>query len=149
MIRSILVLLITMGLAGDTLADKIYKWVDKDGRVHYSDKPPPKETEQAKEITKDLPDLNRSEIYRTNHKLNKVFPKISEMEKQLQRKEKESSDEAKARKERVCEQARRDLKILQGRVDFIDENGNSIKVSEQERAQRAKQFKALIEANCK
>ncbi len=37
------------GAVGDAEAQKLYRWVDKDGKVHYSDKVPPSEVDQARE----------------------------------------------------------------------------------------------------
>lgn len=37
------------GAAADADAQKLYRWVDKDGKVHYSDKVPPSEVDQARE----------------------------------------------------------------------------------------------------
>ena len=44
--RMLLVLVLALGVAGSALAQtggatKVYKWTDKDGRVHYSSTPPP------------------------------------------------------------------------------------------------------------
>lgn len=35
--------------AGDLQAQKLYRWVDKDGKVHYSDKVPPSEADLARD----------------------------------------------------------------------------------------------------
>ncbi len=37
------------GAAADAEAQKLYRWVDKDGKVHYSDKVPPSEVDQARQ----------------------------------------------------------------------------------------------------
>jgi len=55
-----------LGSAGLAEADKLYKWTDGDGNVHYTDHPPPAE---AKKITSDFAKSNPGTI---------VFSKILE-----------------------------------------------------------------------
>ncbi len=45
----VLVVVAIAALAGRADAQKLYKWVDKDGNVHYSDQVPPEDIEQARE----------------------------------------------------------------------------------------------------
>lgn len=47
-ILQLLSLILLLGLQ-TTVAAKLYKWVDEDGRVHYSDKVPPDQIDQARE----------------------------------------------------------------------------------------------------
>ena len=42
-------LLLMALLATPAMAQKLYRWVDKDGNVHYSDQVPPDEIDQARE----------------------------------------------------------------------------------------------------
>ncbi len=45
-----LALLLACAVASpDVLAQKLYRWVDKDGKVHYSDKVPPDQVKQARD----------------------------------------------------------------------------------------------------
>lgn len=46
---SLIALLITALLASPVMAKKLYRWVDKDGNVHYSDQVPPDEIDQARD----------------------------------------------------------------------------------------------------
>lgn len=45
--------LILTGLLGTAGAAKLYKWVDEDGKVHYSDKVPPEQNKLAREELND------------------------------------------------------------------------------------------------
>lgn len=46
------VLFLALGLYGLTAAaSSLYKWVDSAGRVHYSDRPPPPDVRQARQIS--------------------------------------------------------------------------------------------------
>jgi glutaredoxin len=43
-----LVALAALGVLADASAESVYKWKDAQGRIHYSNEPPPKETNAAK-----------------------------------------------------------------------------------------------------
>jgi glutaredoxin len=56
--RKILLCLVSLAvLASGANAQTLYRWVDKDGKVHYSDQPPPKEIKKV-----DQPRLGKSSI---------------------------------------------------------------------------------------
>lgn len=48
-LRALLILLAALGAASATHAQKLYKWVDKDGRVSYHDQPPPSNAYRVEE----------------------------------------------------------------------------------------------------
>ena len=48
-----IVAVLALGLAGDAAAQKLYRWVDKDGKVHYSDHVPPEAVKQARDELND------------------------------------------------------------------------------------------------
>ena len=49
-VKSAILMAVALGLsAGPTAAQKLYKWVDKDGNVHYSDQVPPDQVDQARQ----------------------------------------------------------------------------------------------------
>lgn len=54
--RMTLVLLLAMFAAASASAGEVYKWKDKDGRIHYGDKP--KEGGQMMDIRGDEPDAD-------------------------------------------------------------------------------------------
>jgi hypothetical protein len=45
--RASILALLLMAAAGWAHADKLYRWVDQDGRVHYTDQPPPPQARSA------------------------------------------------------------------------------------------------------
>ena len=49
--RLLISLLLSLALAGAALAQTTYRWVDRDGGVHYSDDPPPAEARNAQQKT--------------------------------------------------------------------------------------------------
>jgi hypothetical protein len=59
-------LAMTLVLAAGTADAKMYRWVDEDGKVHYSDKVPPSETKQARsELNSRGIEVERVEAART------------------------------------------------------------------------------------
>ena len=47
--KKILLMCVVLLITGVATAKKMYKWVDENGRVHYSDKVPPDQVKQARE----------------------------------------------------------------------------------------------------
>lgn len=42
--------LVLLAASGNALASKVYKWVDKDGKVHYTNTPPPEASQQERTV---------------------------------------------------------------------------------------------------
>jgi glutaredoxin len=55
-------------------AQKLYRWVDKDGKVTYSDQPPPKEIKKAEERRLQTPSIETSTLPYDLQKAVKDFP---------------------------------------------------------------------------
>jgi hypothetical protein len=127
------------------------KWVDADGKVHYSDTPPPEvETKNVKDFSgkgkADAPSGYTPKSY-------------VEREAEL-RKEKQSKDEAAQKKaqqdaqaenkKRNCEAARENLRTLDagGRIANYDANGERSYLDDDARAQRREEANKAISANC-
>jgi hypothetical protein len=49
-LRSLLPLLLLAVASGPVAAQKVYKWVDKDGQVHYGDRIPPEYADQDRDV---------------------------------------------------------------------------------------------------
>ena len=49
-LRSVLPLLLLAVASGPAAAQKLYKWVDKDGQVHYGDRIPPEYADQDRDV---------------------------------------------------------------------------------------------------
>jgi len=45
--KTLLIVLVLALAAGPAAAGKLYKWTDKDGKVHYTDQPPPSEAKAS------------------------------------------------------------------------------------------------------
>lgn len=71
--RQILIFLLAIAAAGPLAAQQVYKWVDKDGTVHFTDSPPPESVRAERRVlhsnvqssvgnTQDVRGMNQDEI---------------------------------------------------------------------------------------
>ena len=125
-----------------------YQWRDKNGKLHFSDKPPPASAVESKEISDQLKDTN------TDNSARQVRQQLDQVRRDQSARSKEQTDTTQPDNQRQqqlaqqCAQARRDLRVLRGRVIFFDENGNEERVTEEERARRAAVLEQRIKEQC-
>ncbi|MDE1463144.1 DUF4124 domain-containing protein [Spartinivicinus poritis] len=126
---------------------ELYKWVDKQGNVHYSDKPPANAQQQSEKV----------EVKVQNTDFNYLDENAKRKQQQINRNraiQKQQQDRQQVKKkenprEKACREAKQRLSVLQGRVVFVDKKGNELKVTEKERQQRAKVLEQQIKKYCK
>ncbi|MGM0564747.1 MAG: DUF4124 domain-containing protein [Pseudomonadota bacterium] len=123
MMKKIALLLFTALLAQPALA--LYKWVDEDGNVHYSDRMPPDQvTDQHSEIDESGAELRRVDRARTQEEIE---AERSAAEAEAERKaEEKARAEAQARKDRILLDTfttLRDIELLrEDRLSAIESN---------------------------
>lgn len=134
----------------------VTRWVDADGKVHYSDQPPPTTVKSQKTL-----DLKNSPA------LPKAAPDSQGGEKSLAEKDLESrkrrvqaeetaakqardQEEAKRKKEN-CAQARNQLQALQQgqRISKFDEKGERVFLEDNDRAKAIEEAKKSADSWCK
>lgn len=142
MIRLCLVVLL---LFSSGLSAAVYQWVDENGKKHFSDTPPPDKT-QAKDISDSLKPANIDESSSERRKLKEVFSKPSAAEQAYENNKKQQGMSEK--EQQYCIYLRNRLQKISRRVMFVDDDGNDVKVSEQERKQRVKDLEKLIRKRC-
>ena len=132
----------------------ITKWVDSDGRVHYSDQPPPPNT-QPKTLRSD------DDTQVSQNASGVAAPKtIAEREADLKKAQiakKEAADKAAqqqavaAAQQANCASAKENLRILQDgtRIRVIDANGQPSYIDDNERAQRIEKVQNDVNTYCK
>jgi hypothetical protein len=125
---------------------QLYKWVDKDGRVTYSDQPPP--TQQSKQIN--VPAGQPAAATPTAVEKNKELERT-----RAEAKEKAKVEDEKARKAEVdqenCRNARAYLRTVTngGRIATYDDKGEPALLDDKQiEIEKAKAEKAVAEA-CK
>ncbi|TNG00407.1 MAG: DUF4124 domain-containing protein [Gammaproteobacteria bacterium] len=133
----------------------VYKWVDPQGNVHYTQHPPADASIKAREINKpppppeDIVDVN--EPFRLEIEAKSKNQKVRE-EAEAKKRAKQTRDVKDAEK---CERARSNLAVLQtggaGRgsgASFVNEAGERIKMDDEQRAERLKQAQKQVEYYC-
>ncbi len=126
---------------------EMYKWVDKQGNVHYSDKPPANAQQKSEQV----------EVKVQNTDFNYLDAEAKRKQQQIRRnkaiqKQQQNRQEAKKKedpREKACQNAKQRLSKLQGRVVFVDKDGKELKVTEKERQQQEKQLAEQIKKYCK
>ncbi|HEX4985763.1 MAG TPA: DUF4124 domain-containing protein [Burkholderiales bacterium] len=130
-----------------------YKWTDAEGKVHYSDQPPPGNAKQETTISPrrkpsaSAPAASKPKTYREQEAEFRQR-QVEAAEKDAAAKKK--ADEA-AEKKRNCEQARNQVATLQagGRIARTSENGEREYLSDAQIAEEIERGKKSIDAWCK
>ncbi len=127
------------------------KWVDADGKVHYSDTRPPGVTTQdvrnvaGKEQTNTTSGYSPKSIAEREAEYKKA--KQAKKEASQEKAEQEAMNEA---KKRNCAAARENLRTLEAspRVFTYDANGERTYLDDSARAQRMENAREAISSNC-
>lgn len=135
---------IALLLAATASAEGLYRWVDADGKVHFGDRPPMEA--KAENIGDDLRPINSAEAARPQ-KSTRSGQQAS-VEQQYEARQRKEQQRRSQQLEHACRRAQRDLRRLQGRVAFVDKNGQEIKITERERQQHAARLKREITRVC-
>jgi chromosome segregation ATPase len=94
-VRSAILTLLVIGMtATPVLAQKLYKWVDKDGNVHYSDQVPPDQVDQAREqLNEQGIVVDRVDRAPTKEELAEMRANLAQMEAERKAMEKQRADD--------------------------------------------------------
>lgn len=123
---------------------EVYRWVDKDGKVHFTDKPPAANAENITEqVSKQNLDTSREEL----NKLEQLHRETAAQQRRGQPQQEQTTAQAYAQATR-CAAAQTRLKNISRNVIFLDEKGKVVKVNEKERQEMVAEVKAYIHNNC-
>lgn len=156
---------IIVGIASTALtahADEVYKWVDKDGTVHYGEFPP----NNKKSKTIETPSTPEPQAQETSEESDATAPpaqaaptdapKANSRDKFLedrnkQKEEKEKAERLKKEKLRACNEAKSNVEMLGsgGKIRIVDESGNAKFLNEEEMKKRLDAEKKNVEKYCK
>ncbi len=125
---------------------EVYRWVDKNGKIHYSDKKPP--DSNVENISSQVEKSNIDESSRETRKLGKIFAPESAAEIRLRQQQQAQQEARRQQHEDKCKQARERLSKLKGRIYFIDKNGKAYNISEKERKRREEAMEDFIRQQC-
>lgn len=129
-------------------ADQVYKWVDQNGQVHFSQTPPATTGVTAQSVTVNAPPPDPQGLQNDQN-----------LEKQIQKQNKAAQDAAErnkpdpqkeAEKKARCDDLRSHLAALQvqGRAATVDAQGNVSYLSDDQRAQQEQALQDQISKNC-
>ena len=120
---------------------EVYRWVDSNGKTHYDDKKP---SGNSDDITAKVKKQNIDTSSKEHAKLEAIFRKENAADRDYQQMQAQPSAEL-ANK---CAEAKDYLGKIDGRVQFIDEEGKPVHVSEEERKKRVIQMDNIIKQHC-
>jgi hypothetical protein len=138
----------TASTAGST--DKIYKWVDQNGSIQYSQLPPPTGSEVL-EVRKVPPPADEAAAERARiQQETEAFDERMEERKEAAAKAEQRAENRKIRQEN-CTTARRNLAELQqgGIKRYRLPDGTVLRLTEEDRQKRIAETEAEIAENCK
>ncbi len=132
----------------------IYKWVDKDGAVHYGQQRPQNTPSKSMDIQHYSPNgiSNRKPAKQKENSSNKQAG--TNNEKAGGTKEPKKKKETKTEKKRrlaACDQARQNLATMKsiGRIRSRDKDGNTSYLSQKDKEAKMKKTRDLISKHCK
>ena len=143
--------LVTLLLLSSNALAGLHKWVDADGKVHYSDTPPP---EVSTQTVRNVAGKGQADAP-ASYSPKSVAEREAELRKAKQGKEeaaqKKAQETAAAEtKTRNCEAARQNARALEEgtRIVTYDANGEKTFMEDDTRAQRLDEARQAISANC-
>ena len=133
---------------------EIFKWVDEEGNVHYSDCPPPPSCDA--ETIQTEPEPDPTEVRRAQQRLDQM---LAEQEEHKTERVQVKLEEERRRvlamkfavaKKQVCIRARQNLHVLQVQrpVFYINEDGEYVYLDEETRLSEIARMSRLIAENC-
>ena len=128
---------------------KMYKWVDADGNTHYTQTPPPDGiTKEDLNLPASVNLDNKEAIEAFEGQQNKK-DELAEENKKTEKEENRSAEHTALKKEN-CRKAKAKLENVQntGRIRAVDESGNIVRATEEERQRRITEAQANIKKWC-
>lgn len=131
-------------VAGHQAAAEIYRWVDSEGKVHYSDR---KLADHAEDITAQVRVHNIDASQEEQRKLQQIFRPENDADREYYRQQQEAQ---KPSRELVnhCTKLRTHQRRMSGRVQIVDEQGKEVRFTEQQRQAHLEETQKLITERC-
>lgn len=123
---------------------EVYRWVDENGKTHYSDKKPRTE---AEDITQAIKKQNIDTSIEEQRKLQDIFRPENEADREFYRQQ-QLKNQPTPEDIQHCNNLRHYLNKIDGRVQFIDEDGKAVPVTEKQRQQRVEEVQRYLAQHC-
>jgi len=147
----ILLALTTLFFFATPATAEMYRWVDTQGKVHYSDQPPVEKSKSSKTLSiPNQPTAPSAESTKSWQEKELDYKKRQAAAAESETKKKKEADDAKAKVEN-CDKARKSLKALEegGRINTYDEKGNRSVMDDAQRAKAMTDAKKSVSEWCK
>lgn len=141
--QSALILCLVCGLHSAGAFAEVFRWVDSNGKVHYSDKRP---KENAEDITADVSKQNIDTSIDEQRKVQLIFRPENDADRAYQQRQQQTGPSAEHIK--YCNKQRQYLHDVSGPVQFLDKEGKPMKVTERERQAEEERMKKLLAERC-
>jgi hypothetical protein len=143
-----------MFIGGFAFAGPVYKWVDAEGNVHFSDEPPPENYEAEELILETQP--NESDARKSQEKLVRLQERLKRDQerrsavREEQRLQQQSDEVLRVSKMRRCLDARYQLHELETEapVYYVDEKGDRVYLDDSKRSEYMAFYYAEINTYC-
>jgi len=149
--RSTVIWVLLAWAASSAVAESqsMYKWVDDQGEIHYSQFPPPGRTTEK---MKAPPPAPASAAATAENNLKKQIESMNKDEEEQLQGAKDAESWAKIQKIRRenCDTANKNLANLQrgGNVRYVGPNGDVTRLTEEDRQKRIEEANTQIKENC-
>ena len=129
-------------------ADPMYKWVDKDGHVHYSQTPPPSTDVQAQSVNIGAPAPDPVTLQNEQNLAQQLKDKDKQAQDAAQKQQQDAQKQAQQKQH--CDDLRSHLAVLNqsGRAASVDSKGNVNYISDDERQKQIQALQDQISKEC-
>lgn len=141
-------------LVSPPLLAEIYKWTDENGVTHYTQTPPP--SGQEAEI-EDLPEASPGQglgepgdASDSEPGTQSEQPSAADLQRQRLATQARLTAEEYAANQAMCEEARQELAEIEPsrRVYYTNEDGETVRMDDEERVNEVKRLRNVLSANC-
>ena len=130
--------------------EDIYRWVDKDGVVHFGGQPNPQADSELVTIEPSSTDLATPQPESTAAGTNQAQPSYAQQKRDARAEKKRVAAQEQAQVAQQCEQARQTVAKLEPmpRVLVKQEDGSVVRMDDNERLEKLGVAKTFVAANC-
>lgn len=148
-------LVLALALCSSAVAQQVYRWVDADGNVHYSDQPPPDTATPREEVQVqgELPPERRAEAARRLDEQQRQLEAGRSRRSQSQQETAQQAAEAQGReaaRQRLCAEARTNLSRLieVGPVFTVNDSGEREYLEDDRRQAEIARYRQVVDQAC-
>lgn len=129
-------------------ADQVYRWVDKDGHVHYSQTPPASTTVHASSTNVSAPPPDPTGVQNAQNLVQQM--QVQNQQAQAAQQQAQAEAQKQAQQQQRCNQLMSQLQILKqvNVVATVDAQGNRTYLSDAQHEQQEQQLQDEINKEC-